>query len=163
MAKLTLLLVDIRSAHNVGSIFRTADAFGVDQVICTGITPYPTTPADSRLPHIHNKATAMIAKTALGAERTVKFDYLNDPVEAIDKFKTIGNKIYALEQNAKSVTLNKFRPEYPCVLVLGNEVKGLSRRLLDKCDEIVEIPMQGAKESLNVSVAAGIALYALRA
>lgn len=157
---LSLLLVDIRSAHNVGSIFRTADAFGVAKIFLTGITPCPKYKGDRRLPHVAAKAEAMIAKTALGAEKTVAFEYVEDTQKMIAKLTTTGQKIYALEQSANSIPIAEFKPKYPCVLVFGNEVEGLSKPLLQQCDDVVEIPMHGNKESLNVSVAAGIALFA---
>lgn len=163
MSKLALLLADIRSAYNVGSIFRTADGFGVEKIICTGITPYPKLQSDERLPHVIEKADDMIAKTALGAEKTVAFEYYQDAIEAINKLAGKGYKIYALEQAETSRPLPDFKPSFPSLLILGNEVEGLPQNLLDKCDEILEIPMQGTKESLNVSVACGIALYALTA
>lgn len=151
----------MRSAHNVGAIFRSADAFGVSKIILTGITPYPKTENDARLPHVSDKAQQMIAKTALGAENSVPFEYIKDPVQAIIKLKTAGYKIYALEQTEQSVGISVFKPQFPCALVVGSEVAGVSRTLLDISDEVLEIPMQGRKESLNVAVAAGIALYQL--
>lgn len=161
MAKLALVLANVRSAYNVGAIFRSADAFGVAEIILTGISPYPETPNDTRLPHVAAKAHAMISKTALGAESTIPFRQILKLSDAIADLKAHGYRVYALEQSPKSRPIDKFTPRFPCALIVGSEVKGVPKRILDEVDTILEIPMQGKKESLNVAVAAGIALFEL--
>lgn len=152
---------NIRSAHNIGSIFRTADGFGVEHVYLTGYSPYPKLERDTRLPHIAEKVTNEIAKTALGAESTVEYSHLSSPFSLIDGFQAHGYDIIGLEQDDSATPLPDFKPSHKMVLVLGEEVDGISHDLIKKCTELIEIPMKGKKESYNVSVAAGIALYAL--
>lgn len=159
MPTITLLLHNIRSTHNVGSIFRSAEGFGVKQIILSGYTPYPKIPNDSRLPHLAEKITKQIHKTALGAETLVPFCYY----ESIDDFLAANTlPIVALEQSPHSIAIDAFSPVTDdFVLLLGEEVHGIEPYLLDASRVILEIPMHGQKESFNVSVAAGIALYAL--
>ncbi len=158
MAEITLLLHNIRSTHNVGSIFRTAEGFGVKRIILTGYTPYPKRTIDTRLPHLAEKITKQIHKTALGAEVMVPFRYY----ETIDEFlETNPLPLVALEQSERSIPLDNYEPEDDFILLLGEEVHGIEPELLAKCEAILEIPMKGQKESFNVSVATGIALYAL--
>ncbi len=142
-----LILHNVRSAYNVGSIFRTADAAGVNKMYVCGYSPTPD-----------NKK---VAKTALGAEKIVPWEYYKQTWRLLEKLKKDGMQIVALEQTKKSVDYKKFRPRFPLALVVGNEVRGLSKRILKYCDEIIEIPMRGKKESLNVSVAVGIAIFKL--
>lgn len=158
MPTITVLLHNIRSTHNVGSIFRTADGFGVKRIILTGYTPHPAYPDDSRLPHLAAKLTKQIDKTALGATASVPFEYHDNLLTWLD-----GNTLplVALEQATTSVSLRDYTAPDEFVLVLGEEVNGIPAYLLDRCQAIVEIPMRGHKESFNVSVAAGIALYQL--
>jgi len=150
---------NIRSTHNIGAILRTADGFGVQKVFCTGYTPYPEQTIDSRLPHIRQKITAQIHKTALGAEKSVNCEHSENIIEVINQLKNDGFKIIALEQNSKSILLPNLEPPQKSVLLLGEEVHGITNDLIELCDIITEIPMQGKKESFNVSVASGIALY----
>lgn len=159
--EIILILDNIRSAHNVGAILRSADVFGVKRAYCCGITPHPQQEGDERLPYIASRAHKMIAKTALGAEHTVKTSHFTTTKRAVAVAKQAKYHIYALEQAKNSRLLGKFRPEYPCALVLGNEVDGVDQKILAFAEEIIEIPQLGQKESLNVSVAAGIALYHL--
>ena len=158
MPSITLLLHNIRSTHNVGSIFRTADGFGVKRIILTGYTPYPSNQNDSRLPHIADKLTRQINKTALGATASVPFEYVNNILTWLD-INTL--PLVALEQSNTSMHIRDFSKPDEFVLVLGEEVEGIHPAILERCDYIVEIPMSGMKESFNVSVATGIALYAL--
>lgn len=162
MPEITLLIHNIRSTHNVGSILRTADGFGISRVICSGYTPYPRQPNDDRLPHIIDKLTRQIHKTALGAEATIPVDYLPDVRTWLEDNRS-GDKlpVYALEQTTGSHDLRDFQPADRFALLLGEEVHGIAPDLLEWCDEAIEIPMYGQKESFNVSVATGIALYAL--
>lgn len=152
---------NIRSTHNVGSIFRTCDGFGVSKLVFSGYTPYPVLPADPRLPHISAKLTRQIHKTALGAESTVPFRYTVDLPADISRLKETGFRIVALEQAARSIRLQEYTPAEKTCLILGEEVAGIQQGILDLCDDIIEIGMTGRKESFNVSVATGIALYAL--
>ena len=152
---------NVRSAYNVGSIFRSADAFGVARIICTGITPYPKIKGDRRLPHVVDKAARMIAKTALGAEKSVPCKHADQANSAISEYRQQGYHIYALEQSNASSDIRRFEPRPPCLLVVGNELSGVNQMALEQADAVLEIPMRGRKESLNVAVATGIALYHL--
>ena len=159
MPEIIVIAHNIRSAHNVGSIFRTAEGFGVKKIILSGYTPYPKVKNDTRLPHISEKIAGQIHKTALGAETLVPFEY----VETLDlgTLRLAGYRIVALEQAAGSANLRDYTPPDKAALLLGEEVHGITPELLVQVDDIVEIPMRGTKESFNVSVATGIALYAL--
>jgi 23S rRNA (guanosine2251-2'-O)-methyltransferase len=159
----SVIIHDIRSTHNVGSILRTCDGLGIQKVYIGGISPYPRTPDDTRLPHLSEKLTRDIHKTALGAEKTVQIITYNDVFEIIADLKGRGIAIVGLEQAPGSIPLNKITLDRPVSLLLGAEVTGIEATLLASCDKIAEIPMQGLKESFNVSVAAGIALYVLSA
>lgn len=159
---ISLVLHNIRSTHNVGSIFRSAEGFGVEHIYISGYTPYPEMEGDTRLPHIAQRVTAEIAKTALGAEKMVPFTYIPRIESSIDTFKSHLYTIVGLEQDEAATPLAEFTPPEKMLLVLGEEVEGIPPELREKCDHLVEIPMQGQKESLNVSVATGIALYGLR-
>lgn len=161
MQDIVLVLNDIRSAHNVGAILRSADAYSVKTVYAVGITPYPTIKNDPRLPHVALRATNHIAKTALGAELSINVWHEVDLAELIKTLKIEKYQIVALEQSKKSIDLRLYKPESKMALIVGNEVNGLSNNILNSVDIILEIPMHGQKESLNVSVATGIALYAL--
>jgi tRNA G18 (ribose-2'-O)-methylase SpoU len=154
---------NIRSTHNVGSIFRTCDGFGVEKLILTGYTPYPAIKNDQRLPHLRDKLTAQIAKTALGAQDTVPFLQTTDPTSIINSYRQNGYLIMALEQTPKAILLPDYKSKTDKImLILGEEVHGIPPELLQLCDVAIEIPMHGHKESFNVSVAAGIALYAIK-
>lgn len=158
MTKITLIVHNIRSTHNVGAIFRTAEGFGIEKIILSGYTPYPTYLGDGRLPHEADKITAQIHKTALGAETLVPFEYTEDIRPWLLGYSL---PIIALEQTPTSVMLPGFIPPAEFALLLGEEVHGIEPDLLELCETAVEIPMVGQKESFNVSVATGIALYAL--
>jgi 23S rRNA (guanosine2251-2'-O)-methyltransferase len=141
-----LVLVNVRSALNVGSMMRTADALGIEKVWLAGYTPS----AD----HLSVK------KTALGAEKTVPWEHIVDPIACLDRLKEEGFRRYALECGVDGAEpLGKTKVANPCAIVVGNEVEGLSKMQIARCDGILEIPMAGMKESLNVAVAAGIALW----
>ncbi len=152
MQKIAVLLHNIRSSHNVGSIFRTADAAGVSRMYLSGYTPSPT----DRFERVQKD----IAKTALGAEKTVPWEYNKKP-SMITELKRTGWRIVGVEQDNRSRDYRSFTLAHPTLFVFGNEVKGLSSALKKKCDELIEIPMRGTKESLNVSVAAGIVLFSV--
>lgn len=159
MPEIIVIIHNIRSTYNVGSIFRTCEGFGVKEIILSGYSPYPISKDDSRLPHISSKLTAQIHKTALSAERMVPFKYQTVPDLA--KLRGDGFMIVGLEQNERSTTISNYEAPKKIALLLGEEVSGIDKTLLDMCDDIIEIPMKGNKESFNVSVAAGIALYQL--
>ncbi len=153
-----VVLDNIRSAHNVGSIFRTADAFGIEKIYLCGVTPGPR----DRFGRPNTKVT----KVSLGAEQTVPFEHVTDAPSGIDILKRQNYFVIALEQDARAQTpervIASVQHEERVAIVLGNEVEGLPPVVLDAVDIIMEIPMRGAKESLNVSVAFGIAAYVLR-
>ncbi len=154
MKECVLILDNIRSVANVGSIFRTADCLGVSKIILVGTTPTP-------LDRFGRKRKDFI-KVSLGAEQFVSWEVAKSLSVKIKQLKKEGYKIIALEQNKRSKKLgvgSKKKEKF--ALIVGNEVDGISRLNLDMCDEIVEIPMRGKKESMNVSVATGIALFNL--
>lgn len=155
--KLFLILHDIRSAYNVGAIFRTADGAGVSKIYLTGYTPCPP---DKNKPH-KTQADKMIEKTALGAEKNIAWKKFDDIEKLLTELRKKKIKIIALEKTKNSKDIKKFKPSFPAALILGNEVEGVPTSILKKCDAVVSIPMRGKKESLNVSVAAGIAMYEL--
>lgn len=144
---LILVLDDIRSLHNIGSVFRTADAFLVEKIVLCGITATPP-----------NKE---IHKTALGATETVAWEHEKDVVSAIENLKKNGVKVYALEQVENSISLEDFSPEQGTTyaLVFGNEVFGVNQKAVEACDGVIEIPQLGTKHSLNISVSAGIVVW----
>lgn len=159
MPEIIVIAHNIRSTHNVGAIFRTAEGFGVKKIILSGYTPYPKIAGDSRLPHIAEKLHAQIHKTALGAESLVPFEYQETP--NLTALQSNGYRIAGLEQDATSIALPSYTAPEKIALLLGEEVHGIPTELLRYCEDILEIPMVGEKESFNVSVAAGIALYQL--
>lgn len=153
---------NIRSTHNIGSLMRTCDGFGVDTIYFTGYTPYPRKDLDSRLPHIVSKLHKQIQKTALGAEDSLRWRYVEDPMNVINHLKKEGYVVIALEQAPASIALSDFVVPSKIALIIGEEVRGVNQNLLKLCTLAIEIPMFGKKESFNVSVAAAIALYHFR-
>ncbi len=147
MKKIYLILYNIRSAYNVGSIFRTADAAGVSKVYLCGYTPTPNDPK--------------VAKTALGAEKFVDWERKTQTGRLIQELKLQGVNVVALEQTAKSRDYRLFKPKYPLAVIVGHERLGVSRSILNIADSVWHIPMRGQKESLNVAVAIGIFLYGI--
>ena len=141
------ILENVRSAYNVGSVFRTADAFLINSIIITGYTAVP--------PHKE------IKKTALGAEESVDWQYFKTTAEAIEELKGKGYKVYAVEQVDNSISLETIGtdPSEKRAFVFGNEVSGVEQEVIGLCDGCVEIPQLGMKHSLNISVAAGIVLW----
>ena len=158
MIYMIVLLDNIRSLHNVGSIFRTADAVGAGKLYLCGITPIPK--------DRFGEVPAQLAKVALGAEQTVEWEKVSTTASCIDMLKKQGFKIVALEQAKNSIPYYSLpTTHYPLeklALVLGAEVDGIAPAILEKCDTIIEIPMHGKKESLNVAVAFGVIAYHLR-
>ncbi len=154
-----LIAHNIRSTHNVGSILRTCDGLGVDKVFLTGYTPYPRQSNDPRLPYLAEKINKAINKTALGAEEYVNWEYAEDPLKIVQELKLDGFEIVGLEQTKDSIGINDYRPNKKTAILIGEEVEGINSDLIKVCDKLVEIPMKGQKESLNVSIAAAIILY----
>ncbi len=146
---LVIVLDNIRSMHNVGSFFRTADAFGVRKLFLCGITPTPPRPE--------------ISKSALGADDFVDWEYMDNATNTLELLKTEGYQIIGVEQTTNSVQLHHFsvQTNQKYALIFGNEVSGVDATLLDYCNQIVEIPQFGHKHSFNVSVSFGIVCYAL--
>ena len=145
-----LVLDNIRSAHNVGSAFRTADAFGVDKIYLGGICPVPPSPE--------------LRKVALGAEEVVPFGHVSDVVDLVHRLQADGYTVIAVEQTVNSVKLGRFRrePGKKYALVFGNEVEGVQQEVVDACDFALEIPQKGTKHSLNVSVSIGVVLWGMQ-
>lgn len=146
-----VLLHDIRSVHNVGSMFRTSDALGVHKIYLTGYTPTP-------LDRFGNKRKD-IAKVALGAEESVSWEYIEDPIGLIAQLKQKGVRVVSVEQDDRSVDYKEIKIEEPTLFVFGNEVQGVEKSVLELSDMVAEIPMRGKKESLNVSVSFGVVLF----
>lgn len=146
-----LILHNIRSAQNVGALFRTADAVGITKIYLTGYTP---TPLDK-----FGRNRGDVAKSALGAEMSVLWESKRDIVGLINKLKNEKYTVIAIEQSRNSVDYKKIKKTSRMAFVLGNEVDGIENEILELCDKVAEIPMHGKKESLNVSVAAGVALF----
>lgn len=159
MKEIVLLLHDIRSCHNVGSLLRTAEGLGVSKVYFTGYTPYPTQADDDRLPHIHQKLTKQISKTALGAEISQAWERKESITDLITALQQDGFRMAGLEQTKGSIPLPNYHSGNKVALLLGREVEGIDDTLLNLMDDTLEIPMYGTKESFNVVQAAAMALY----
>ena len=142
-----VVLDNVRSMLNVGSVFRTSDAFRIDRLFLCGITAQP--------PHRD------ITKTAIGAEHSVNWEHSESVVDVINNLKSEGYVVYGVEQTDSSIQLNDvdFARDKPCALVLGNEVDGIQDQVIELCDGLIEIPQLGTKHSLNVSVCAGVVLW----
>lgn len=144
-----VVLNSIRSSYNVGSIFRSSDGAMVEKLYLCGYTPYPP--------------KKEVIKTALGSQNSVSWEYVNDAKDVILKLKQEGIKICALELTDTSITNYKLtKDQFPMALIIGNEITGVSQELLDLCDLSIEIPQYGIKQSLNVAVAYGTAVFDLR-
>ncbi len=146
-----VILHDIRSHYNVGAIFRTSDGAGVSKIYLTGYTPAP----EDRF----GRQVAEISKTALGAEKFVAWEKVEDTLAVVQKLKTEGVTVVAVEQSNNSVMLNDFVVPEKVAYIFGSETAGVSREVLAEVDMVLELPMLGQKESLNVSVTAGIVLF----
>jgi 23S rRNA (guanosine2251-2'-O)-methyltransferase len=162
MRFIVVIAHDVRSTHNVGSLLRTCEGLGVEQVYLTGYTPYPRQEADDRLPHLADKITRQIHKTALNAETLIPWRQSTDIAPVLQQLRAKGYAIAALEQTSNSIPLPSFAPPPKIVLLLGREVEGIEPALLAQCDLALEIPMSGRKESFNVVQAAAMALYHCR-
>jgi tRNA G18 (ribose-2'-O)-methylase SpoU len=162
MRRIIIVAHNLRSAHNVGSLLRTAEGLGIERVYLTGYTPYPAVLNDTRVPYIAAKVSRRIEKTALGAEKMVSVVHEEDINRVIGELKNNGFLIAGLEQHEGSASLHGFKPPDKIALLVGREVEGIEKEVLERCDEIVEIPMLGKKESFNVVQAAAMALYHFR-
>ena len=151
MKEVAVLLHNVRSSHNVGSIFRTADAAGISRIFLSGYTPRPV--------DRFGRTQKDIAKTALGAERYLTWEYAAKPTPLIRRLRQEGWIIVGIEQDPSAKDFRAFRANEKTLFILGNEVLGLSKSIRVRCDVILEIPMRGKKESLNVAVSAGIVLF----
>lgn len=151
-----VLLNSIRSSYNVGSIFRTSDAVMIEKLILTGYTPHP--PKEN-----YTTGKKEVLKTALGSTQSVNWEYIKNPIDAVKDLKSKGIKICALEltENSKLYS-DQTLYNFPLCLVVGNEITGVSQEILDLCDYSIEIPQYGIKQSLNVAVAYGIAIFEMR-
>ncbi len=149
--QVAVLLHDIRSVHNIGSIFRTADALGVSQIYLSGFSPLPV----DRFGR-HRKD---VAKVALGAEKSVPWQAVSSPTRLIKEMRAAGYQVISLEQSERSVDYKRVAAEEKILFIVGNEVSGVPKNILNLSTVVVEIPMLGTKESLNVSVAFGIGLF----
>lgn len=146
--EIVLIAHDIRSAYNIGSMFRTADGAGVKKIILGGYSATPNHPK--------------VAKTSLGSENFVPWEKCQQTWRKIEQLKKQGYQIIALETSKRAKNIFKFKPEFPCAIIVGNEIRGLSRNVIARSDKLVQIPMHGQKGSLNVAIAAGVALYKLK-
>jgi tRNA G18 (ribose-2'-O)-methylase SpoU len=162
MRNIVLIIHNVRSAHNVGSLLRTADGLGIEMVIISGFSPYPAFKGDSRLPHIASKVSRSITKTSLGAEASVSWTHVDDLNSTLADLSANGYLIAALEQTKEAVDLSEFKPPAKIALIVGNEIEGLDPGTLQTAKVHLMIPMLGNKESFNVSVAGAMALYRLR-
>ena len=141
MSSIIVIAHNIRSAHNVGSIFRTCEGFGVTRIILSGYSPYPYLPSDTRLPHLARKISDQIHKTALGAETMVPFAHHDEP--PFETLRSAGYTIVGLEQDSRAHDLRVYSPPAKIALLLGEEVAGIEGGLRTRCDDLVEIPMRG--------------------
>jgi len=145
---ITIVLDNVRSALNVGSVFRTSDAFLIENIILCGIT---ATPPDKE-----------IRKAALGSTDSVKWEFFENTIDAVNKLKTEGYHIIGIEQADKSTMLNDISlPKKPIAIIMGNEVNGVAQEVIDVCNAVIEIPQFGTKHSLNISVSTGIVIWEL--
>jgi 23S rRNA (guanosine2251-2'-O)-methyltransferase len=162
MRQLILIAHNLRSAHNVGSILRTAEGLGVDLVVLSGYTPYPPSTDDVRLPHEQRKVDKEISKTALGAEVSQSWEHTSELSGVIERLRQDGFVIAGLEQTVTAISLPAHKPPQKLALIVGREVEGVEPEVLALCDITLEIPMFGQKESYNVAQAAAMALYHCR-
>ncbi len=143
---IVIVLDQVRSMHNVGAVFRSSDAFNIEKIYLCGITPTP--------PHRE------IRKTAIGAEKSVSWEYISKTLDITQKLKSLGYQLIAVEQAENSTLLHEWKPDtdQKYALILGHEITGVDQKVLDACDIAIEIPQFGTKHSLNISVAAGIVM-----
>lgn len=162
MRELYVIAHDMRSAFNVGSLFRTAEGLGVKKLYLTGYTPHPRFEGDTRLPHVIDKITEQIDKTALGAAQTLDWEYAEDVTDVIRQLTAKGITVAALEQTRQAIEITAYEAPNELALVLGTEVTGLPDDILELVHDHIVIPMLGTKESFNVVQAAAMALFEFR-
>jgi 23S rRNA (guanosine2251-2'-O)-methyltransferase len=162
MRRIVLIVHNVRSTHNVGSLLRTAEGLGVTKVYLTGYTPYPHIGSDTRLPHIADKLHDQIHKTSLDAEDLVDWEHDDDIEAVLQRLKAKGFVIAAIEQTTDALPLPEWQPGPNVALIVGREVEGVEPEVLALSDVHVEIPMFGKKESFNVVQSAAMALYHCR-
>ena len=162
MRNIIIIAHNLRSTYNVGSLLRTAEGLGVEKVFLTGYTPYPVQEVETRLPHLSRKIDQQIKKTALGAENLVNLSYCEHIEVVLKDLKNLDYTIVALEQHKNSIKLTDYDAPDKIALIVGREVEGIEQDVLDACDQIIEIPMLGKKESFNVVQAAAMAIYHFR-
>jgi 23S rRNA (guanosine2251-2'-O)-methyltransferase len=162
MRNIVLIAHNLRSCHNVGSLLRTAEGLGVTGVYLTGYTPYPLEQNDTRLPHIAQKINKQIHKTALDAEGLVTWHHHENIFDVITNLRADGFTVAAIEQTANSISLPSYKPGEKIAIIVGREVEGVEPEVVAACDECLEIPMFGKKESFNVVQAAAMVLYHFR-
>lgn len=160
--QLILIAHNLRSCHNVGSLLRTCDGLGVSKIFLTGYTPYPAVASDNRLPHLVQKLSRQIHKTALGAEDYVAWEHVEKFENVLSRLKATGFTVAALEQAKDSVQFPDYKPPGKIAMIVGHEAKGIEPEILAACDLTLEIPMLGHKESFNVVQAAAMAFYHCR-
>jgi tRNA G18 (ribose-2'-O)-methylase SpoU len=160
--KIVVIADNIRSSHNIGSLFRTCEGLGVEKIYLTGYTPYPLMKGDSRLPHIATRITKRIVKTSLGAETSAKWQYINNIIDVVKDLKIKGYSIIAVELTKTAIPLNNFKIPSKVAFIFGNERTGIINQHLRLVDNTVYIPMLGNKESFNVIQSAAMVLYAAR-
>lgn len=159
MRQIIVIAHNLRSTHNVGSLLRTTEGLGLAHVYLTGYTPYPSHPNDTRLPHEVAKLQKQIQKTALGAESLQPWSHDSNVHAVIERLRTDGYVIAALEQTDQSINLPDYTPPEKIAIVLGREAEGMEPEVVAACDVAIEIPMLGQKESFNVVQAAAMTLY----
>ncbi len=162
MRQIIIIAHNLRSAHNVGSLLRTAEGLGTDKVFLTGYTPYPQSANDTRLPHLAAKIHGQIKKTALDAEQQIDWQHSEDIESIIAELHDQGFVVAGLEQVANSTKLPDYAAPSKLALIIGREVEGIEKEVIAICDVVLEIPMFGKKESFNVVQAAAMALYHCR-
>jgi len=162
MRDIVVIAHNIRSTHNIGSLLRTAEGLGIQKLYITGYTPYPKHARDSRLPHLAEKLHKDIHKTALGAEEQLNWEQCEDVFTVLSRLKTEGYTLVALEQTADAIDITTFKAPQKCALILGSEVTGIDKEILDYIETKIVIPMFGKKESFNVVQAAAMTLFAFR-
>ena len=160
--EIVVIAHNIRSAHNVGALLRTCEGIGVKTLYFSGYTPYPSHKDDNRLPHIARKLNTQIQKTALGAENTQVWEYVENIESILNTLSIKGYEIVALEQSSSSKPLQSYNPPKKVAILIGSEVNGVDPSLLGKVSIHLEIPMFGKKESFNVVEATSMALFHLR-
>ncbi len=161
MSEIYLIAHNIRSAHNIGSLMRTAEGLGVKKLFITGYSPYPRKKDDQRLPHIATKLDRQIQKTSLDSQQTLDWEQIDDIFQVIKSLKNQLVPLAVLEQTKDAVEIHKFRAPEKLALLIGSEVEGVSSELIKIADYKLIIPMFGQKESFNVVQATAMALYQL--